>query len=315
VSTLKPHRRKQHLSSEEPLATAVDPLGRFVFRALNRMDKPKESGIAVYRIDPVGNTLNYLPELKFRLGFIPTDLAVDTSGQFLYAVNPIHNSLGVFSIDANSGALSVPNNPAPTTGMKPVAIALDPVGRFSFVANSKGNSVSVFTHRRVSSPAMHPVNNTGSTFAVGENPVALAVDPTGKFLVVANQNSNDLSVFSIHFHGGQLTPVEGSPFASGDKPVSVAIHPDGKSVYALNAASGDISSYRLDPKTGILKELAHRVNAGKQPVNIVLDSAGHFVYVQNKGVSALRKYAVDAVSGRLTFSSEVNLGASVTFIR
>jgi len=133
--------------------------------------------------------------------------------------------------------------------------------------------------------------------------------------VVANKDSNNLSVFDIHFHEGDLTPVKGSPFAAGEQPVSVAIHPDGKSVYVLNAGSGDILSYRLNQKTGVLTKLAHRISAGKQPVNLTLDSMGRFIYVQNKDTSVLRKYALDAVSGKLTFSGEVDLGANVVFLR
>ena len=310
-----PRSRKQNSSDGEPYAAAVDPLGRFVYRALNRTDKPKESGIAVYRIDPASKVLTLLPERTVRLGFIPTDLVMDVSGRFLYAVNPTYNSLGVFGIDPDSGAMSLPNSPAPTTGMKPVAVALDPVGRFSFIANSKDNTVSVFTHRRILSAAMHPINKTGSAFAVGDNPVALTVDPTGKFLVVANKDSNDLTLFSIHFHEGKLKAVKGSPFATGKAPVSVIIHPNGQFVYVINAGSADISSYRLDLLNGGLEELPHRVSAGKQPVTIALDSEGHFAYVQNKGVSVLRKYAVDVNSGLFTFAGEVDLGSNVVTVR
>lgn len=312
---------KKDLVGEQLTATAVGPRGHFVYRAINKTDMPQESGIAVYRIDPVSDLLAPSPVQTFTLGFSPTDLVVGKSGRFLYAINPTINSLGVFSIDRDSGAISVPINPEnvyglpPITGKNPVAVALDPAERFSFVANAKDNTVSVFTHRHVLSPAMNPINKTGSSFPAGENPVALEVDPTGNYLVVANKGSNNLSVFSIHFHEGKLTTVTGSPFASGDAPVSVAVHPGGKFVYALNAGSEDISSYRLDSKTGELKELSQRISAGKQPVKIILDSAGRFAYVQNKGVSALRKYTIDSVSGELAFSNEVDLGSSVTIVR
>lgn len=305
----------QGLADEEGLATAAEPRGRFIYRALKRTDKPKESGIAVYRVDQKNNALTLLPERTVKLGFIPTDLVVDKSGRFLYAVNPTFDSLGVFSIDSNSGALSLPDSPVPKTGKKPVAVALDPVNRFSFVANSADNTVSVFTHDRIKSAAMYHINKTGSVFPVGDTPVALTVDPTGKFLVVANQNSNNLSVFNVHFHGGQLTTVEGSPFTSGKKPVSVAIHPSAKFVYAINADGGDVSSYRLDSETGVLHALKLRVDAGKLPQTITLSSEGGFAYVQNKGVNALRKYRVDTVSGKLTYLGEVGVGLNITAVR
>ena len=306
--------QKQSTSGREKHAAAADPRGNFIYKAYGGGDKSEESGIAVYRVDSASGVLTFLPEYLFKLKFIPTDLVMDASGRYLYAVNPAINSLAVFAVDPDNGTLALPKSQYPNTGTKPVAIALDPAGRFSFVANAKDDTVSVFTHRRILSPAMYPINREGSAFAAGDNPVALAVDPTGKFLMVANHDSNDLSVFAIHFHGGKLEAVKGSPFASGKAPASVVIHSGGKFVYVINADSGDISSYHLDPLTGVLDELPQRIDAGKQPETIVLDSDGRSAYVQNKGVSALRKYTVDANSGLLTFSGEVAPGLRVTVV-
>jgi 6-phosphogluconolactonase (cycloisomerase 2 family) len=279
-------------------------------------EKNKENGIAVYRIDPVKGDLAHLPEYSIRLGFTPTDLAIDASGRNLYAVNPLIDVYGVFSVDPESGALSLAQNQPPNIAKGAAAIALDPVARFSFVANVKENTVSVFTHGRMFSPAMYPIADEGSNdirpaFAVGENPVALAVDPSGKFLLVVNQDSNNLSVFSIHFHEGRLEAVKGSPFASGKAPVSVAIHSSGKFVYVANADSNDISSYRISPLSGELSALPQRVDAGKQPVGITISSNGRFAYVQNEGADVLRKYVVDKDSGRLTFSGVTDVGSII----
>ncbi len=313
-------RATQSKLKKEPLpgggthTVAVDPRGNYVYKAYDGGDKSENSGIAVYRVDTESGVLTFLPEYLFKLKFIPTDLVMDASGRYLYAVNPTINSLAVFVVDPDNGTLALPKSQYPNTGEKPVAIALDPAGRFSFVANAKDNTVSVFTHRRILSPAMYPINREGSAFSTGNNPVALAVDPTGKFLVVANRDSNDLSVFSIHFHEGKLEAVKGSPFASGKAPVSVVMHSGGKFVYVINAGSGDISSYRIDSLTGMLTKFKQRVDAGKHPVDIILGSEGRYAYVKNKGASVLRKYAVDTNSGLLTFSGEVASGLKVTVV-
>ena len=48
------------------------------------------------------------------------------------------------------------------------------------------------------------------------------MDPTTKFVYVANIDSNDISAYSIDSNGA-LKPVPGSPFAAGTKPTSVVI--------------------------------------------------------------------------------------------
>jgi 6-phosphogluconolactonase (cycloisomerase 2 family) len=305
---------KKVFSDGSTVEAVVGSREHFVYMAHYGGDKPEESGIAVYRIDTTSGVLALLPEHTFRLGFTPTDLAIDVSGRFLYAVNPSINSLGIFVLDPESGALGLPKSSSPETGKGSVAIALDPAARFSFVANARENTVSVFTHQRILSPAMYPVNREGSTFAVGKNPVALAVDPTGKFLVVANKDSNNLSVFTIHHHEGRLEAVKGSPFMSGKAPGSVVMHPGGKFVYVLNSGSGDISSYHIDPLSGELSVLLQRVDAGTQPVAIFLDSDGRFAYVRSKDANGLRKYAVDVNSGQMSPAGIVHTGPIVTFV-
>jgi len=293
----------------------VEPGGRFAYMPVKAGKKNDKNGIAVYRIDSKSGVLTVLPEHTVSLDFMPTDLVMDINGWNLYAVNPAVNKLGVYVVDPENGTLSLPNIPSPETGEGPVAIALDPAGRFSFVANAKDNTVSVFTHVRMKSPAMNPINSTGSSFVVGKNPVALAVDPTGKFLIVANKDSNNLSVFTIHFHEGRLESVKGSPFKAGNSPVSVATHPSGKFVYVLNEGSGDISSYRIDPLKGELSVLKYRVDAGKQPTVLTLDKGGRFAYVQNKGSAGFRKYAVDQTNGQLKFEGIVNMGPVVAIVK
>jgi len=45
---------------------------------------------------------------------------------------------------------------------------------------------------------------SGSLFAAGTEPVGAAVDPTGKFVYVANNASNNLSAYTINSSTGAL---------------------------------------------------------------------------------------------------------------
>lgn len=306
VKTKKNKTQNKKSTDQLPLSAVVEPRGRFVYMAHDAGDKSDKSGIAAYRVDPVSGDLSPLPNHILSLGFVPTHMAMNVSAPLLYAVNSSINRLGVYTMDPENGALGPVRLPFPSTGTGPVAIALDPVGRFSFVANSGSGSVSVFTHVRMHEPAMNPINRTGSAFSVGDNPVALAVDPSGKYLVVANKDSNNLSVFTINYHKGNLEAVKGSPYASGKAPVSVTMHQNGQLVYVLNAGSGTISSYRIDKLTGQLTAMKNIVKAGKQPESISMDPEGRFAYVRNKGLNVFRKYSVDVVSGLLTYTGEVD---------
>jgi 6-phosphogluconolactonase len=57
----------------------------------------------------------------------------------------------------------------------------------------------------------------------GKIPRNFAIDPTGNYLLVANQNSNGIVVFLIDSHSGQLTPTTQAVNVSS--PVSILFVP------------------------------------------------------------------------------------------
>jgi lactonase family protein with 7-bladed beta-propeller len=65
----------------------------------------------------------------------------------------------------------------------------------------------------------------------GTSPQGIRVTPDGKFVIVANQGTSNVSVFSLDASTGALAAVPGSPFASGLAPGPVAIDPTGKFVF------------------------------------------------------------------------------------
>jgi len=89
-----------------------------------------------------------------------------------------------------------------------------------------------------------PVGGVGAGSTVGSQG-ALQVAGDGRFLLVANAASNDISVVLIR-PDGSLRPVPGSPFSSNGKmPVSIAVH--GDLVYVANAGDGgaNYTGFRL----------------------------------------------------------------------
>ena len=305
----------------QPTATALGPQGRYLYVAsaddqvtMDKADKQQspvigKGRLAIYRIDASTGELHLLQE-PYSLGLTPSALAMDTSGHFLYVIDPKVDGLLVFAVDQETGLLTTAPSPPPSTGKGPVAIALDPAGRYSFVANAGDNTVSVFTHRREGTAAMYPIYQPNSKYAVGSDPRALTVDPSGNFLLVVNRGDNSLSVFNIHFHEGLLEPVAGAPYPTGTAPVDVVVHPRSQWVYVLNGGGGDISRYRFDALQGALKALPGRVDVGPQPEAITLDATGRFAYVRNKGSKLMRKFAVDPATGKLTPAGTVSVGSA-----
>ncbi len=77
------------------------------------------------------------------------ELALDSSGRFLYASNRGHDSVTLFSIDARTGLLKL-EQIEPSGGKIPRNIALDPSERYLLAANQDSDNVVLFSRDRKS---------------------------------------------------------------------------------------------------------------------------------------------------------------------
>ena len=280
------------MAGNRPVAVVSRRDGRFVY-----VGDAGDDHIHAFQVE--GNKLTPVPGSPFTAGKGLRDLAMDINGRYFYAVNEDSDNLSVYRIDAASGILNeIPGSPF-RTGHNPVAMTLDASARYALIANAGAGSVSVFRYQTNESPLIFEIAKYGSPFAAGKHPVALAEDPTGKHLYVADADTDSLSLFRVHFQSGVLEALPGSPLATGKSPRSVQVHPDGAWVYVLNSGSGDISRYRRDRLEGTLEETLPRIAVGRQARVLRLDPAGRYLYVLGGEDKPLQRYAVDAASGAL----------------
>jgi len=64
---------------------------------------------------------------------------------------------------------------------------------------------------------------SGSPVAAGAFPISIVLDPSGLFAYVANDSSNDISVYAVEPTTGAMTAVSHSPFPAGNEPRSIVI--------------------------------------------------------------------------------------------
>ena len=102
----------------------------------------------------------------------------------------------------------------------------------------------------------------------------MAVDPSGKFVYVANVGPlgvGDVSAFSFDAATGDLTPVAGSPFPAGSMSEFVACDPSGNFVYVANYGSSSVSAFQIDLNTGALMPITGSpFQAGGGPISIAI---------------------------------------------
>jgi 6-phosphogluconolactonase len=83
------------------------------------------------------------------------------------------------------------------------AIHLSPDGRFLYASNRlETNEIIVYSINQETGELTFVQRQS----SFGKNPRDFAIDPTGKFMIVANQNSDSIYVFRIDNATGKLTP-------------------------------------------------------------------------------------------------------------
>ena len=89
-------------------------------------------------------------------------------------------------------------------------------------------------------------------FQTDNLPDAVAVDPRGIYLYVANYNGNDVNAYTIDQSTGNATPISGSArYAVGTGPLCILIDPsEGRYIYTANFLGSTVSGLALNPATG-----------------------------------------------------------------
>ena len=112
----------------------------------------------------------------------------------------------------------------------------------------------------------------GTPVAIGEgaSPSAVAVDPGGQWVYVANQFGNSTAGFSLHPTTGVLTPIPGSPFQAGVSPLDVAVH---TMLTTSNRAFSQAAFSRKPAVAGGILPYSWSISAGSLPAGLALNSS------------------------------------------
>lgn len=239
----------------------VHPSGHFVYATTNSSHGGTES-ITALSVAADGS-LRPLPGSPYIPPINPTSVVIDSAGSYLFV--SAEHGVAAYSIEGGSGELTpVPGSPFPTIAptnctfctSQPAEIAADPSGNYLYGVDDGNGYVMGYKIDRATG-ALSPLPGgpyadvpRGTLYPLdpGGGPQSLTVEPNGKFVYVANSESNDIAIFQINSDGSlklqSRTPnTYGGICASG----IVRVDPSGQFVYSLGSAGA-----RCGPGSAIL---------------------------------------------------------------
>lgn len=199
----------------------VDKANKYAFCCDLGLDK-----VIIYAFDPAKGTLTPHSEFDTPKGAGPRHFAWSPDGKTAFVNGESDLTLIVAAYDADKGTLTqkqvlstLPKD-VKKKGGSTAETVVHPSGKFVYVSNRDPyNSIAIFSIDQ----------KTGMVKSVGhedrniKTPRNFAIEPTGKYMLVANQSGGNVIVFGINQSTGELIPT-GQSIAVG-APVCVRFMP------------------------------------------------------------------------------------------
>lgn len=247
-------------------------------------------------------------------GSFGTAVAVDPAGAYLYVTYTYQNGfttaspgpggVTIFPIDnnasdANYGALGAPLNQ--NVGNNPVSVAVSNTtstfaNKFVYVVDQEAspNATVLGFQQNAATGALTTISGTTCSttapttctgYHAGTVPSSIVIDPTTRFVYVADEYANQVIGFGVSAPNGNLVPLVSSPFLTGSFPVNMLIDPRGKYLLVANFNANTVGSFNINTADGSLGGTASLGASGTAtgPQCVTIDPArGIYVYTANR---------------------------------
>ncbi len=176
-----------------PHMISFDPSGKRVYVTDLGLDR-----VMIYNFDPFSGKLNPSESAYAKLpeGSGPRHFAFNNDGTFMYVINELNSTISVFEVVENGGLKSIQNISTLREGFIGKSYCADihigNTGRFLYGSNRGENSIVTFEIAGDGTLVL-----SGHVSCGGDWPRNFVIDPTGKFLLVGNQKSGNISVLKI----------------------------------------------------------------------------------------------------------------------
>jgi 6-phosphogluconolactonase len=215
------------------------------------------------------------------------------------------NGLNVYRVDAKTGAWTHVQLLGDL--VNPSFLAFDQTRHFLYAVHGDFSDISAFGVDQTTGK-LSAINRRSTG---GKNPVHLAIDPTNRFVVVANHITSTLALLPREPDGSlgelvDLVKLEGKigphrveqPFA---KPHQTEFDPSGKFIAVPDKGLDRIFTFRIDGENRKLIQVGNPVEAreGAGPRHIAFHPNGRLAYVINELDSTVTAYRFDPATGAL----------------
>ena len=179
-------------------AAQIGPDGKNVF-----VPCKGSNHIAQYSLSADGALTESSPAIV-KAGNEPRHMVFHPKGKHAFLMNEKEGSVQPLSYNGSILSLNggqVASTMAPVQGNTGAEIQVHPNGKFLYSSNRGDDSIAIYAIAETGTVTLQKTVKTG-----GQVPRHFALDPSGSWITVANQNSNSVTLFEVDKVTGGLTP-------------------------------------------------------------------------------------------------------------
>lgn len=146
--------------------------------------------------------------LNFEKGFGPRHLVFAPNGEYAYLVGELSSQVATLKYDSENGSFSIlqvqktiPDDFKEHNGAAAIRISKD--DQHVYVSNRGHNTLALFDVT-----SNHQLQFIEYTSTKGDFPRDFAIDSTSKYLIVANQNTDNATLFTVDEQSGKLDCIQ-----------------------------------------------------------------------------------------------------------
>jgi 6-phosphogluconolactonase len=183
-----------------PHMISFDPAGKRVYVTDLGLDR-----IVIYYFDPSSGQLQQIQNgiVKLTKGAGPRHFVFSSDGTKMYVINELNSTISVFDVDPSGELKSIQTLTTLKEGFKGESFCADihigNNGKFLYGSNRGENSIATF---RIGTDGT--LTLAGHTSCGGDWPRNFVIDPSGKYILVGNERSGNISLFRIDEKTGIL---------------------------------------------------------------------------------------------------------------
>lgn len=233
-------------------------------------------------------------------------LAYTPAGNYLAAANTNDGTIYLFAVQIDGSLIQQQIVTQPTGFSITDSIFCEIAGNVYLIAANRGTPGIVGSGSVIVYQLTTTLTQVGS-YNAGSSPYAIAISPDSLHLAVANNISNDITVFDVA-PDGTLAEIAGSPFISnGQTQTSISYSSDGSCIAVNSQQDSQVIVFEVDPITGQINVASRTAYpAGIQPFTVTYSPLDDCLAVGSS--SALLVFPADSTSCALETPVSYTLG-------